>query len=215
MRLRNYLPASLVSIPFLSRARQQAVSLSSAPSRSRLSNAAACIVLCALASAMATADYSPLRAQTFALEKQFSERALALWGDDRYMFFLQPQAYFVDHFGIVLTADLNVAPGPIALLAFRGPITKQEIATHKRVVLQRMPKFRQFLKSELIDAAGMFPDEPETDRLSIAVTIYHFTWEDTADIPTQIVAQGVKKDLLAAKTNSTLADHAIEMRDTE
>ncbi|HWF45444.1 MAG TPA: hypothetical protein VG168_00440 [Bryobacteraceae bacterium] len=182
------------------------------PSRSPLS-VATCIVLCALASAVAMADYSPVRAQTFAFEKQFSERALALWGDDRYMFFLRPQAYFVDHFGILLTTDLNLAPGPVPL--FRGPISKQEIATHKRIVLQRMPKFRQFLKSELMDAAAMFPGEPDADRLSIAVTIYHFAWEDTADIPTQIVAQGVKKDLLAAKANPVLADHAIEMRDTE
>jgi hypothetical protein len=171
------------------------------------------------------ADYSPVRAQTFAFEKQFSERALALWGDDRYMFFLLPQAYFVDHFGILLTTDLNLAPGPVPL--FRGPITKQEIAAHKRIVLERIPKFRQFLKSELMDAAAMFPNEPETGRLSIAVTIYHFTWEDTADIPTQIVVQGVKKDLLAAKeyaehqkkirktADPALMDHAIEMRDTE
>jgi hypothetical protein len=173
------------------------------------------------------ADYSPVREQTFALEKQFTERALALWGDDRYMFFLQPQAYFVDHFGILLTTGLNIAPGPLPLMIFRGPITKQEIATRKRIVLGRMPKFREFLKSELMDAAAMFPGEPDTDRLSIAVTIYHFTWEDTADIPTQIVAQGVKKDLLGAKeyaerqkksrktVDPARLDQAIEMRDTE
>lgn len=154
------------------------------------------------------------RAQTFALEKQFSERALALWGDDRYMFFLRPQAYSVDHFGILLTANMNLVPGPIPL-PFRGPITKEEIATHKRAVLERIPRFRQFLKSELIDAAAMFPGGAETDRVGIAVTIYHYSWEDTADIPTQIIVQGVKRDLLEAKANPALADHAIDMKDTD
>lgn len=178
----------------------------------------ALLVLCslALASAGAIAKNSVDRAQTFELEKQFSQRAMALWGDDRYMFFLLPRAYTVDHFGIVLTSEMNLAPGPApGLAAFGGPITKEQITAHKRLVLQRMPKFRQFLKSELLDAAAMFPGEPETDRVSIAVTIYHFSWEDSSDIPTQIVVQGVKKNLLEAKANPALADQAIEMKDTE
>jgi hypothetical protein len=192
-----------VLIPFLSRAPKQAVA-----------SAATCALLLGLVSALAMANNRVDRMQTFALEKQFSERALALWGDDRYMFFLRPQAYSVDHFGILLTANMNLAPGPIPL-PFRGPVTKEEIATHKRVVLERMPQFRQFLRSELIQAAAMFPGEAEGDRVSIAVTIYHYSWEDTADIPTQIVVQGTKKDLLEAKANPALADHAIEMKDTD
>jgi hypothetical protein len=170
-----------------------------------------------LASTVAIANNPVGRAQTFVLEKQFFERGLALWGDDRYMFYMRPQAYSVDHFGILLAANMNLAPSPRPILMpFPGTgITTEEISAHKHTVLARMPKFRQFLKSELVDAASMFPGEPDTGRVSIAVTIYHFSWEDTADIPNQIVVQGVKKDLLGAKANPVVADQAIEMKDTE
>lgn len=180
----------------------------------RIRNTLLALSALGIVSVLAMANGRVDRAQTFAIERQFTDRALALWGDDRYMFFKLPEAYSVDHFGILMTADVNLAPGP-ALMAFRGPITKQEIVDHKHTVLQRMPKFRQFLKSELIDAAAMFPGEPETGRISIAVTIYHFSWEDTGDIPTQIVVQGVKKDLLEAKAHPALAERAVEMEETE
>ncbi|MGC2657283.1 MAG: hypothetical protein WA324_04850 [Bryobacteraceae bacterium] len=184
--------------------------------RTMIAAPAAGFFLLGLVSAAAVADNLIDRAQTFALERQFSARAITLWGDGRYMFYLRPQAYSVDHYGILLTADLNIAPGPVSLsLPFGEVITKQQIAAHKHTVLERLPKFRQFLKSELVDAAAMFPTEPASGRVGLAVTIFHYVWEDTADIPTQIIVQGVKKDLLEAKANPALADHAIEMKETE
>ena len=168
----------------------------------------ACLAITAIAFADLPVDRMPL----FELEKRFEGHALQLWGDDRFMFQQFPRAYYVTNFGVLMTAELSVAPGP-GPSPFLPPLTRQTIFAHKKVVLERIPKLRALLKTELLDDVSMFPNLPDTERFGIAVTIYHISWEDTADVPTQIVVQGTKKALTAGHANPAMRDQAIEMRD--
>ena len=51
--------------------------------------------------------------------------------------------------------------------------------------------------------------------LAVAVTVYHFLWEETTDIPSQIVMQGTKKALLEARTKTVEQgrDQALQMKE--
>ena len=72
---------------------------------------------------------------------------------------------------------------------------------------------KETMKTSLLETAGALSDLPDEDRVAIAVTVYHFEWEDTADVPSEIVVQGKKKDLLAARTDASLRDKAIELKE--
>ena len=165
-----------------------------------------------LLAAIASADLPVDHLSLFELEKKFEKSVYALWSDDRYMFQQLPRAYYVSNFGVLLTSEFSIAPGP-GISPFLPSISKQTVVSHKKVVLERVPKLRDFMKSQLLDDVSMFPDLPETDRFGIAVTIYHISWEDISDIPTQVVVQGTKKALLAARANAALRDQAIEMKE--
>ena len=152
------------------------------------------------------------RSAIFAIEKKLEASLRTRWHDDPYMFVDLPRGYYVDHVGVVLVSEFSLSPGP-GLSPFRGPITKQEIKQHKAAVVERIPQLEELLKAELLDTASALNGVPETDRIVIAVTVYHFDWEDTANVPSQIIVQGVKKDLTAARTDATARDRAIETKE--
>ena len=64
-----------------------------------------------------------------------------------------------------MTAELSVAPGP-GPSPFLPPLTKQRISDHKKIVLERIPKLRNFLKTELLDGVTLFPNLPDAERFS-------------------------------------------------
>ena len=165
-----------------------------------------------LVAAAALADLPVDHISLFELEKKFEKNVYSLWGDDRYMFQQLPRAYYVNNFGVLLTSEFSIAPGP-GISPFLPSISKQTVIAHKKVVLGRVPKLRDFMKAQLLEGVAMFPNLPDTDRFGIAVTIYHISWEDISDIPTQVVVQGTKKALLAARANVAMRDQAIEMKE--
>jgi hypothetical protein len=82
-------------------------------------------------------------------------------------------------------------------------------------VEERLPLLREQMKLALFDGAARFDMLDDSDRLAVAVTVYHFAWENTTGIPSQIVIQGTKKALLEAraKTKEQGRDQAFQMKE--
>ena len=169
-------------------------------------------VFCLFATSMAASEPYVTRTAIFGVEKKLEASLRNRWHDDPYMFVDLPRGYYVDHVGFLLVAEFSLAPGP-GLSPFRGPITKQEIRQHKAAVLERVPQLEDLLKTQLLETATALSGVPDADRIVIAVSVYHFDWEDTANVPSQIVVQGVKKNLVAAHADRALRDSAIETKE--
>jgi hypothetical protein len=124
-----------------------------------------------------------------------------------------PRAFYLDNFGIMMTSEISLVPG-ITLTMFRV-VDKEDIQVHRRKVMERLPVLREQMKLALFDGATRFDTLDERDRLAVAVTVYHFAWEDTTEIPSQIVMQGTKKALLEAraKTQEQGRDQALQMKE--
>jgi len=125
-----------------------------------------------------------------------------------------PRAFYLDNFGIMMASEVSLVPG-ITLTMFRV-VDKEDIQAHRRRVIERLPLLREQMKLALFDGATRFDALDGNDRLAVAVTVYHFAWEDTTEIPSQIVMQGTKKALLGAraKTQEQGRDQALQMKET-
>ncbi len=154
------------------------------------------------------------RAMEVAFEKQFVGSVLAATKKDLPFTFIDPpRAYYVDNFGIMMTTEMSLVPG-LGPTMF-GNISNDQIQLHHHRVIERLPLLREQMKLALFDGAARFEALDGDERLAVAVTVYHFAWEDTTDIPSQIVAQGTKKALLEAraKTQEQGRDRALEMKE--
>ena len=99
-----------------------------------------------------------------------------------------------------MASEISLVPGYGPTMF--GPLNKDQILLHHRKVIARLPVLREQMKLALFDGATRFDSLDDNDRLAVAVTVYHFAWEDTTEIPSQIVMQGTKKALLEARAKT-------------
>ncbi len=146
-------------------------------------------------------------------EKQFSTKILVPVKDSAFTFVDPPSAYYLDNFGVTMSSKISLVPGYGPTMF--GMMSPEQIQTHHRKVLERLPVLRERMKLTLVDGATHFEGLDGNERLAVAVTVYHFLWEETTEIPSQIVMQGTKKALLEARTKTVEQgrDQALQMKE--
>jgi hypothetical protein len=154
------------------------------------------------------------KAMIFAWGEEFGGKIRAIDKEWPFSFVDPPCAYSVDNFGILMTSEISLATGYGPTMF--GPVRPEQIKDHHHKVLERLPLLREQMKVALFDGAARFGPLDENERLAVAVTVYHFVWEDTTELPSQIVMQGTKKSLLEARTKTVEQgrDRAVLVKET-
>jgi len=154
------------------------------------------------------------RVMMAAYEKQFAVSILSAGKDSAFTFVDPPRAYYVENFGILLASEISLVPGYGPTMF--GGVSEEQIQLHHHKVTERLPVLREQMKLALFDGATRFGALDGDDRIAVAVTVYHFAWENTTGIPSQMVIQGTKKALLEAraKTQDQGRDQALQMKET-
>lgn len=180
----------------------------------RLSILIAALAAIALCAGSAYADRQHItKAMMNAFEKQFAVSIVSASKEPGFTFIDPPRAFYLDNFGIMMASEISLMPG-FGMSMFRT-INKDEIQVQHHKVLERLPLLREQMKLALFDGATRFDTLGGDERLAVAVTVYHFAWEDTTDVPSQIVVQGTKKALLEVrtKTQDQGRDQALQMKE--
>lgn len=144
------------------------------------------LLLLSLVVAMSAADRKPTRASLIAAEKQFDAMVQKQWVDDPYVLLGTTRAIYVDGFGVVLTAEINLSTGP-TVSPFNPTISKEAMAKHRDKKLQRLPQLKELIRQGTTTARTWFPDLASTDNLVVGVTVLKYQWEDATGIPSQLV----------------------------
>src|SRR4030095_4325305 len=99
-------------------------------------------------------------------------------------------------FGVVLTAEVATVrlPGPSP---FRQTFTADEKAKAHARRLQAMPKLRDGMKAALTAAAGELQSVPLSEKIILGVNLFYWSWEDATGMPTQIVMEATRQQLVS------------------
>jgi hypothetical protein len=161
------------------------------------------------ASLLGAADHPRIARATFVtVEKAFDSR-LERPIENPFNLLGGTRGIYIDGFGAVFTAELNLVSGP-TLSPFRPEISKQEIAALKQRKLERIPYLRQIMREMMVNFANALDMVPANEQIVLAVSLFHFRWEDSAGLPTQILMQASRQVLLNAKGNVTQADVKVQ-----
>jgi len=140
------------------------------------------------------------RATLAGVEKSFDSRlgytadAFDLLGNTR--------GVYLEGYGVVFSTELNLIVSP-NLSPFRAAFSKIELARiHDRKV-QRLPLLRQEMRQMLATCAASLDNLPSNEQLVLAVSLFHYSWEDYSGLPTQIVMQAERQKLLSNATRET------------
>ena len=119
-----------------------------------------------------------------AIQRKWIEDPIVLLGGTR--------AFYVDGFGVVMTAELNLVTGP-SVNPFNPELKPETIAAYRKRKLDRLPQLRDLMATTLQQAKAWFPTLKEDEQIALGVQLYRYVWEDLAGFPSQIVWQTSKK----------------------
>jgi len=135
-----------------------------------------------------------------ATEKKLDDSFTKLWSDNPFVVLGRTRGVYLEGYGAVFTAEVNLVAGPIIGLML-PPMTKQDIATHKQRKIARIPELKKALEKALADTAAS-PEMavvPPDQQIVLVAFLSHFPWEDLEGLPAQIMMQGSKKKLMEAQ----------------
>ena len=128
-------------------------------------------------------------------QKSIDGKLAHMWPDEPFFVLGTTHGVFLDGYGAVFTAEVNLATAPVNPMM---PVpTKEMIDRHHKKKFERIPQLEQVMREALAQTAASMNTLAGTDRVVLAVSLTSYSWEPPG-LPSQIVMQGQKADLVAA-----------------
>jgi hypothetical protein len=135
-----------------------------------------------------------------ALEKSFDRRLQAdVLEGDTFSLLGWTRGIYIEGFGVVYSAEVQLAQIP-GISPFHREHTQQDWARVKQKKLQRLPALRTAMKQMMLDCAASLDGVAAEEKVVLGVTLTTHPNEDSTGVPSQIVMQSVKRDLLEVQT---------------
>jgi tetrahydromethanopterin S-methyltransferase subunit B len=149
------------------------------------------------ASTAATSGPRVSRATLASMEKSLDERIKRLWDDTPYLLLGDTRGVYLEGYGAVFTAEVNLVMNPVSLMSTR--LTKDDIARVRQKKIDRLPTLKKALRESMVSMAASLDTVPGEEQIAIVAFIDHYPWEDVAGIPVQITLTAQKKKLVEAQ----------------
>jgi len=137
-----------------------------------------------------------------AVEKSIDTRFARAYTPEAFELLGPTRGVYLESYGAVFSTELNLIVTP-NVSPFRQSIGKAEIARiHERKV-QRVAVLKEQMREILAGAAASLENLPPSEQVVVAVSLFHYSWEDYSGLPSQIVMQAERRKLLANATRET------------
>jgi hypothetical protein len=139
------------------------------------------------------------RTTVIAMEQSLDKQLGALFPDDPVMLVGVTHGAYISGYGVVFTGEINLAPSA-GISPFHQTISKEEVLRIHQKEIDRLPKLKLALQSMLVSSAASMDAVPADEQIALAISLFHFHWENLDKIPSQIVIHAPKKTLLAVQS---------------
>ncbi len=145
-----------------------------------------------------------LRIGIEAAERGLNREIAGLWPQDPFVLLGTARGVYLTGYGMVFTAEVDLSPAP-GISPFHQSITPQDVATHRKRMLERLPKLKTEMQQMLAGVAASLDSEPMAENVVLAVTLTRHPWETRDGIPSQIVMTGERDKLVEAQRSGQIA----------
>jgi len=134
------------------------------------------------------------RTALITVEKSLDDRITRLWDDGPVALLGYTRGIYLDGYGAVFTAEVNLAAGGATLM--HPVLNKEDKDLHRKKKLDRLPQLKTAMRQALVASAASLDPVPADDQVVIAIYLSRYPWEDATGIPLQLTAQATKRKLL-------------------
>jgi hypothetical protein len=134
------------------------------------------------------------RAAMQTLERAFDRRVQEFSIDDPILLLGNTRGVYLQGYGAVFTAEVNLVPVPIS--PFHQVRNPEQMARLHSKKLQRLPVLRDMMEKALVDIGAALDNVPPDENVVLAVSLFHFSWEDTKQLPRQVLLEAKRRNLV-------------------
>ena len=136
------------------------------------------------------------RASVTAMEESLDKQFASMFPEDPLMLIGVTHGAYITGYGVVFTGEVNLAPAA-GITPFHQTISREEIARVHQKDMDRVPKLKERMREMLVSSAASLDTVPADEQIALAISLFHFHWENLSGIPSQIVMHAAKKTLVA------------------
>ena len=137
------------------------------------------------------------------VEASMNKRIQSLWPGESYLLLGHAHGVYLDGYGCVFTARVNLAEGP-GISPFRPQISEADKAALRKRKLERLPLMKTAMQEMMIAAAGAMDPLPAKEKIVLSVHFFSLPDEHTKDLPSQIVMEAPREALQTGLTGQKL-----------
>jgi len=142
------------------------------------------------------------RAAIVGIEKNFDGRFSRPYSPDAFDLLGATRGVYLEGYGAVFTTELNLIISP-NLSPFHQSFTNLEKARIHDRKIQHLASLKQQMREMLIYSAVSLENLPPSEQVVLAVSLFHYSWEDSSGLPSQVVMQAERQKLLSNATRDT------------
>ena len=156
-----------------------------------------------------------VRATLKSVEKTIDEKVQQMTARAPFVLLGTTRGAYLPGYGAVFSLEVNLVP-VAGLSPFRPAYTPQEMQNLNRQKREKIGTLRAGLRPLLVEQAAGLAQIPTGEKVALIVTLFNFHWEDTTGLPSQIVLQATRQDLINLKARSAAPpelERVIEMKE--
>jgi len=136
------------------------------------------------------------RAALAGVEKSIDGRLAHANTPDSFDLLGPTRGVYLEGYGVVFSTEVNLIVSP-NLSPFHQSFTPVEVTRIRARKQRQVPVLKQNMREMLIASAAALENLPPNEQVVLAVTLFHYSWEDVSGIPSQIVMQAERQKLLS------------------
>jgi len=135
--------------------------------------------------------------QTFKeLERRFDTQLAATGGPNDPIDILgATRGIYLDGYGAVFTTEVSLIVTP-TINPFHQQMTKEEVVQVHQRKLARLPALKRIMADMMKNSAMTLIQIPDSQRIVVAVRLLYLPWEDTTDLPAQVMLSATRREIL-------------------
>jgi hypothetical protein len=143
------------------------------------------------------------RLTMISVEKSLDDRLMRMWSENPTGLVGASRGVYLPGYGVVISAEVNLATANISMM--NPVITDADKLLLKKKKVERVPVLRKAMQDLLASVAATLETVPLTEKLTIALILPRYSWEDPAVVPLQMVVEGTRQQLMTAKKSGAAA----------
>lgn len=138
------------------------------------------------------------------LERSLDGKILAARAIDPMALLAPSRGVYLEGFGVVFQTQVNLVSNAV-MSPFKAEYTKDELLKLREKKADRIGLLKEVMQEMMATSARDLKTLPPDEAIVVAVSIFYFSWENSAGAPTQVVMRAPRKALLDAQAGKAEA----------